>query len=582
MTHIQKNVEHPVSKKLGKYEIIERLGRGGMAEVYRAYNANLARYEAIKVLHTFLADAPEFKSRFEKEAQNIARLKHPNIIQVYDFDFDAENESYYMVMELIEGGTLKDRLQELAAQNRIMPLEETLRITREAASALSYAHKSGMIHRDVKPANLMLDKDNRLVLTDFGIAKMVTGPQLTITGGMVGTPAYMAPEQGMGEYGDERSDLYSLGVIFYEMLIGHTPYSADTPLALILQHVNQPVPTATSVKTNLPPFVDKLLEKMLAKSPDERYQTADDLIAELDYFTEEYQRQQTGHDDVTDVGTSPKPPEVPTTRLPRSSLPTRIKDTGIRPVPQRSRRGLYLTLFVAFAVVIVIGAIIIAGNNGLFAFGGVTEATATEPAAEVTEAVTQEADATAVLASDATSTATMTATATETIEPSISLSPTQTSTDRPAPTATIDMTVSPSPTVNLTETQSYILTATTSACQFDYAIIEQTPPDGEAGGFLRVNTPYTREITFLNTGTCTWERNTSLTFIEGEDFSAGPRIFIREPVEIGAEVTILFDGVLPPQGSVQPISGRWQLRTPGQLPIGEPFSISVMVFDPGT
>lgn len=569
-----------MSKKLGKYEIIERLGRGGMAEVYRAYNANLARYEAIKVLHTFLADAPEFKSRFEKEAQNIARLKHPNIIQVYDFDFDAENESYYMVMELIEGGTLKDRLQELAAQNRIMPLEETLRITREAASALSYAHKSGMIHRDVKPANLMLDKDNRLVLTDFGIAKMVTGPQLTITGGMVGTPAYMAPEQGMGEYGDERSDLYSLGVIFYEMLIGRTPYSADTPLALILQHVNQPVPIATTVKTNLPPFVDKLLEKMLAKSPDERYQTADDLIVELDYFTEEYQRQQAGHDDVTDVGTSPKPPEVPTTRLPRSSLPSRIKDTGIRPVPQRSRRGLYLAIFAVITIVVVIGATIVAANNGLFALGNGAEATATEPVAEVTEDVTQEADATAVVASDATNTTTPTPTATDTIEPAMSPSPAQTLTDTPTPT--VDMTVSPSPTLNLTETQSYILTATTSACQFDYAIIEQSPRDGEAGGFLQVNTPYTREITFLNTGTCAWERNTSLTFIEGEDFSAGPRIFIREPIEIGAEVTILFEGVLPPQGSVQPISGRWQLRTPGQLPIGEPFTISVMVFDPGT
>ena len=191
-------------KTLGKYEIIERIGRGGMAEVYRGYHAALDRYVAIKLLHPFLADDPEFKDRFENEARNVAKLKHPNIVQVYDFEYDAEGDSYYMVMEMINGPTLKDRLFDLGDLGERFTIAEAIRITRAAAEALAYAHQRNMIHRDVKPANLMLDEDHRVVLTDFGIAKIVTGAQFTASGGMVGTPAYMAPEQGLGEAGDER------------------------------------------------------------------------------------------------------------------------------------------------------------------------------------------------------------------------------------------------------------------------------------------------------------------------------------------------------------------------------------------
>jgi serine/threonine protein kinase len=143
------------NRKLGRYEVIERLGRGGMAEVYRGYHISLDRYVAIKVLHPFLADDPEFKMRFEKEARNVAKLKHPNIVQVYDFEYDSEGESYYMVMELVEGPTLKDHLFKLGENGERMPLPEALRVIREAASALAYAHSLNMIHRDVKPANLM-------------------------------------------------------------------------------------------------------------------------------------------------------------------------------------------------------------------------------------------------------------------------------------------------------------------------------------------------------------------------------------------------------------------------------------------
>ena len=253
-------------RQLGKYDVVIRLGRGGMAEVYKAYQASLDRHVAIKLLHPFLADDPEFKERFEREARNVARLRHPHIVQVYDFDTDAESESYYMVMELIEGQTLKERLTKLGDER--LPLPEVLRIIREATEALSYAHARGMIHRDVKPANLMLDSDGRVVLTDFGIAKIVTGnQQLTASGGMVGTPAYMAPEQGLGEAGDERSDIYSLGVILFQLMTGRLPFDADSPLALILKHMNEDIPSPRQLNPDISPAIEEIIYKAMAKGP---------------------------------------------------------------------------------------------------------------------------------------------------------------------------------------------------------------------------------------------------------------------------------------------------------------------------
>ena len=268
-------------KTLGKYEIIERIGRGGMAEVYRGYHAALDRYVAIKLLHPFLADDPEFKDRFEKEAKNVAKLRHPNVVQVFDFEYDADGDSYYMVMEMVDGPTLKDRLFELAADNRRYSIIESARIMIDTANALAYAHKRNMIHRDVKPANLMLDEDGRVVLTDFGIAKIVTSAQFTASGGMIGTPAYMAPEQGLGEAGDERSDIYSLGVIFYQMVTGRLPYDADTPLAVILKHVNDPLPDPRIDNPDLPDWVVASIQRSLEKNSEDRYQTSKEFLEDL-------------------------------------------------------------------------------------------------------------------------------------------------------------------------------------------------------------------------------------------------------------------------------------------------------------
>lgn len=578
----------PVNRKFGKYEVVERLGRGGMAEVYRAYHASLDRYVAIKVLHTFLADAPEFRTRFEREARHVARLKHPNIVQVYDFDFDDASDSYYMVMELVEGATLKDRLADLAQRDERFTLKDTLKLMKQAASALAYAHKEGMLHRDVKPANLMLDKDNRLVLTDFGIAKMVSNPTLTATGGMVGTPAYMSPEQGMGDLGDERSDLYALGVIWYEMLTGQVPYNAETPLALILKHVNERIPSLRAVRPDLPVEADEILRKLLAKNPDERYQRAEDVIADLEQLENLLAR---GDEDAF---STPIPPtttsqrdEVPTPSTPvylrtlRQTTPPdaiiKAKSTRQEPPPKRPSAIVLTLLLLLFIGIISIASFVIGASNGWFSAFAQAKPTPTDVMliVELTEDYSPTPEPTF----------TATATPTFTNEPittptRATVTPAPSHTSQPSATPTIVFT--PSPTPNMTQTLSAQQTATTSACIFDYAIVEQTPEDGQAGGFFTTNSSYKREIVLLNTGTCLWEPNASLTFIEGESFSAGPRIFIRQAVNVGDEITLTFEGTLPPRGSLDPITGIWQLRTRGQLPIGDLLPISVMVFDPGS
>jgi len=260
-------------KTLGKYQIIERLGRGGMAEVYKAYHPQLERYAAVKVLHGFLAEGEDFQTRFQREAKAIAALRHPNIVQIYDIDTDDEN--YYMVMEFIDGGTLKDRLIQAKGP---LAIEEMAHIFREVASALDYAHRKGVLHRDIKPANVLLDESGRVVLTDFGIARIVSETQFTVTGTLVGTPAYMSPEQGKGMSIASPSDIYSLGIILYEMVTGKVPFDADTPLAVIHKHINEPLPSPRTIRDDIPQVLEAVIVKALAKEAEDRYQSAAEMI----------------------------------------------------------------------------------------------------------------------------------------------------------------------------------------------------------------------------------------------------------------------------------------------------------------
>lgn len=271
-------------KTLGKFRLTERLGQGGMAEVYKAYQPRLDRYVAIKLLHGFLASGEGFLERFEREAKAVASLRHPNIVLVHDFD--VEDETYFMVMEFVDGHTLKERIQSLSGKGQYMPAEEVLSIIQQVASALDYAHQQGLIHRDIKPANILIDNNRHVFLTDFGIAHIVSDSQFTATGALVGTPAYMSPEQGKGEKVTSVSDIYSLGIILYQLLTGRVPFDADTPLAVIHKHVHEVLPMPRKLNPALSEGFERVILKALAKDTDDRYQTAAELMKALEQASE--------------------------------------------------------------------------------------------------------------------------------------------------------------------------------------------------------------------------------------------------------------------------------------------------------
>ncbi len=264
---------------LGKYQVLEPLGSGGMARVYRGYHPQLNRYVAIKVLRSDLVEDEQFLQRFRREAQSVATLRHPNIIHVHDFD--VQEDTYFMVMELLDGDTLHTRLNDYRIRNEQMPYGEMVRILLDVLDGLAFAHHEGMIHRDIKPANILLTKRGQAVVADFGIAQIVGGTQHTVSGALLGTLNYMAPEQGLKGTSDVRSDLYSLGVVMYEMLTRHPPYDADTPLAILMKHVNDPLPLPRTIDPLIPTSLEMVVLKAMAKSPDDRFQHASEMADAL-------------------------------------------------------------------------------------------------------------------------------------------------------------------------------------------------------------------------------------------------------------------------------------------------------------
>ena len=272
-------------QNLGKYRIMEPLGRGGMAQVYKAYHASLDRLVAIKTLRSDLVEETEFLARFRREARAVAALRHPNIVQVYDFD--VQNDIYFMVMELLDGDTLKASLNAFRKQGERLPLGELVHILNDVLSGLSFAHSQGVIHRDLKPSNIMLTRNSQAVLTDFGIAQIMGGTQYTVAGALMGTLAYMAPEQGRDGKCDARSDIYSLGIVYYEMLTGSIPFDADTPLAILMKHLNDPLPLPRHKYPSIPEAFERVALKALSKNPDDRYQSADEMSLALNSAAQE-------------------------------------------------------------------------------------------------------------------------------------------------------------------------------------------------------------------------------------------------------------------------------------------------------
>ncbi|MEM7334825.1 MAG: serine/threonine-protein kinase [Chloroflexota bacterium] len=259
---------------LGKYELLHRLGKGGMAEVYLANQPTIERQVAIKVLHRHLAEDEDFILRFKREARSLGQLQHPNIVNIYDFD--SHEDVYFMVMDYIAGPTLRTYLDE----KKILSNEEALRIIAQMVEGLAYAHQKGAVHRDIKPANVMFTDDTvqQAVITDFGITRLMNDQTITVEGSMVGTPAYMSPEAVIGERVDGRADIYSVGVILYEMVTGRTPYEGATPLSLVVKQVHEPLPSPLEFKPDLAVPMVHLIEKALSKEINGRYQTASEFL----------------------------------------------------------------------------------------------------------------------------------------------------------------------------------------------------------------------------------------------------------------------------------------------------------------
>ena len=306
------SVQFLIDKTLGKYKVLEHIGHGGMSEVYKGQHEQLDRMVAVKVLHPFLADEEGFVVRFKREARIVATLRQPNIVQVFDFDYNEELGIYYMVMEYIDGPTLKTRLNDGP-----LPVEEMARIGVAIADALDYAHQRGMVHRDVKPANIMFIPDEQPVLTDFGIAKMLSLSELTASGAMVGTPAYMAPEVGIGKVGTSASDIYSLGVVLFQGVAGRLPFESDSPMGIVMQHINDPPPPLSQFVPSVPEAFEAVVLRALDKQPEARFARAADMAAAL--------RQVIGVDEPNGVAAALPPIPViaptprPLTRAPSSA-----------------------------------------------------------------------------------------------------------------------------------------------------------------------------------------------------------------------------------------------------------------------
>ncbi|MEP7356432.1 MAG: protein kinase, partial [Anaerolineales bacterium] len=265
----------------GRYHLEALLGQGGMSSVYRGTDSNLRRAVAIKLIHTHLTNDPEFIRRFETEAAAVAKLRHPSIIQVFDFDRDRENGTYYMVLELVSGESCDRRVRKLANAGTHLPPAQAAEIIATIAEAIEYAHQQGLIHRDIKPANIMLTESGQAVLMDFGVAKILGGTQHTATGMVIGTAYYIAPELVRGRPPSAQSDIYALGATLFEMLAGQPPFSGDSAMSVMMKHVSEPVPDVRQFSPDTPAYLSAVIEKAMAKDPTKRFATAGAMAAAL-------------------------------------------------------------------------------------------------------------------------------------------------------------------------------------------------------------------------------------------------------------------------------------------------------------
>ncbi len=361
-----------IGRTLGQYRIIEQIGQGGMATVYKAYQPGLDRDVALKILPPLHAKQPGFSERFRREAKAIANLHHPNILPVYDSGRDGDYS--YLVMRYIDGArTLADVMRGR------LTLEQVSNLIGQIASALSYAHRQGVIHRDVKPGNVLMDGD-WVLLTDFGLAKMTEASvKLTGTGVGMGTPAYMSPEQGQGKPIDHRTDIYALGVILYEMLTGQIPHNAETPVAIIFKRISEPLPLPHTLNPAVTEPVERVILKALTPNPADRFGDAEAMAAALHAAIAKPQSVDEQPTRFSPPLSDDRPPPVVTQT-----------DDFFAPPPPASRWQWGIAAG-AFAIVAIIGAGILGAGVWLFS-PSKTEMTDTEVSVSATIAITPAAE----------------------------------------------------------------------------------------------------------------------------------------------------------------------------------------------
>ena len=432
-----------------RYLIEQELGSGGMSAVYKAQDPNLKRVVAIKLIHPHLSSNPDFVRRFETEASSVAQLRHPNIVQVYDFDHDGD--TYYMVLEFVPGESLQERLRRLNAAGRKFTIAEVIDLAGKTCDAVDYAHKRGLVHRDIKPANVMINVQGEPILMDFGIVRILGGTSHTATGAVVGTAIYMSPEQIRGEHPDHRADIYSLGVMLHEMIGGKPPYESDSAMTIMMMHLNDPIPDVGALAPETPPALKAVIARALAKDPDQRYQSAGEMAAAIRGSLSAGAAAPAGTA-VESLGPAatyvePAPPKPPAPQA------TYVEPAGAQPPPPGSmtgaggpvsrpsppapqpakKRSNAMLLIGGGGVVILLLICVIAGvlflpdllGGGLPGLG--VDSTETEAVAVVDPTDTPVPEATA------TSTATASPTSTPTITPSPTITPTPTATQPEGP-----------------------------------------------------------------------------------------------------------------------------------------------------